>query len=371
MINDFLDFTQISNGKLSLNPELFSPETMLLDISKLIKFQAKRKGLTFHIENRFPDRQQCLLRSDPNRIKQIILNLLGNSLKFTQNGYIRIIIEPINVNEIICDQKFGLPVKFSVQDTGLGIKPEDRSHLFQLFGKLKNKDNQRLNQTGVGLGLTISQNLVKALNNNLPEYSISVDSEYGKGSTFSFIIMPFKNDYQEEDCMCITSVSIENGVYMSHKEINNDVRKIRESITIKKNKNLRKDNQSIRLLIVDDDQINILVLTSFLKSFQDCNFDVAFNGLEAIQKVIENGKIEKFYDLILMDCNMPVMDGFEATKVILDMVQKGEIPKLFIIAITANSSPADNKKCFDCGMIDFLSKPFTKLQIREKIDRFY
>ncbi len=343
----------------------------MVELSKLIKFQAKRKGLKFFIENRFPDRKQCLLRSDSNRIKQIILNLLGNSLKFTEKGFIKIIIEPTSADRIVCDHKFGLPVKFSVQDTGSGIKPEDRPHLFQLFGRIKNKDNQRLNQTGVGLGLTISQNLVKALNNDIPDYSISLDSEFGEGSTFSFIINPYKNDVQEEECLGVTTASLNNGVKFLHQEINLDTNRYSASVMKKREKYSDRDKRKARLLLVDDDQINILVLTTFINSFSDCTFDVAFNGLEAIQKVKENSKIKNFYDIIFMDCNMPVMDGFEATRAILKMVLDEEIPNVNIIAITANASPVDHKECFDSGMIDFLSKPITKQQIREKIDKFF
>ncbi len=145
---------------------------MLVEISKLLKFQAKKKGLQLKIESPFPERQRCKLRNNPIRIKLISLNLLGDTLKFIQKGYIIIIIEPIRYDNVVQDPNFGVPIKFSFQDTGLGIKSEGRPHLFQLFGKLKNKENKTLNQTGVGLGLAISQSLVKALNNDDPEFAI-------------------------------------------------------------------------------------------------------------------------------------------------------------------------------------------------------
>jgi CheY-like chemotaxis protein len=368
MINDILDFSQITNGRLSLSPQNFNLNEMLLDVTNLIKFQAKRKGLEFIIENRFRDKKRCMIRSDPNRIKQIILNLLGNALKFTQKGFIKIIYEPVEDN-IACDRRIGDAVRFSVQDTGLGIRKEDQRHLFELFGKLQNEDSKKVNQTGVGLGLAISQNLVKILNNHAPDGIITVESEYGVGSTFSFLIYPFTNDSQESP----RSFNIDTIIFNEAWDIVEEDEVAIEPVinnSISAYNIIGQTKRIQRLLLVDDDQINMMVITRFVSSFQDCVYDIAYNGLDALEKVKNNAQKGIFYDIIFMDCNMPVMDGFESTINIIKLVEKNAIPKLSIIATTANASPLDHENCFNSGMIDFIAKPYKKSHIRSKIDLY-
>ena len=125
------------------------------------------------------------------------------------------------------------------------------------------------------------------------------------------------------------------------------------------------------ILVVDDDQINILVISKYLKSFNDCKFDLAFNGRQAVDTVLQKSKELFFYDIILMDCNMPIMDGFEATKQIMAMVKESSIPNLIIIASTANASQIEYEKCFESGMTDYLTKPFGKVLLREKLDKYF
>jgi two-component system, sensor histidine kinase and response regulator len=123
-----------------------------------------------------------------------------------------------------------------------------------------------------------------------------------------------------------------------------------------------------RILVVDDDQINIAVLRRYLESYQDLCFDVAFNGAQALEIIKSNAEKGIFYDVIVMDCNMPIMDGFEATSRISVLIQEGMIPSVPVIAATANSSQLDYEKCFQHGMSAYLSKPFTRTQLRNKID---
>ena len=125
-----------------------------------------------------------------------------------------------------------------------------------------------------------------------------------------------------------------------------------------------------RLLLVDDDHINIIVLTKYVELFKECPFDVAFNGKEAVELVRKSAEMENYYDVIFMDCNMPIMDGFETTKIILEMARKNLIKSVPIIATTANVSPLDRDYCFKCGKVDYLARPLTKSQIREKIDKY-
>jgi signal transduction histidine kinase len=176
VINDILDYSQISNGKIRLNCESFSIWETMKDVTKLIKFQAKEKGLDFKLENHIEvkeEKRQYLVDSDPNRLKQVLLNLLGNALKFTSQGSIRVILESEPDRYII-----------KVIDTGMGIKEEDQKKLFKLFGKLEDEKSMEVNKSGVGLGLAISQSLVKILNNNHEDAEIKVISEINKGSCF-------------------------------------------------------------------------------------------------------------------------------------------------------------------------------------------
>ncbi len=360
---------------------MFNLEDALHDIYKLIKFQAKKKGLEISIENKFTSKSECMIYSDSNRIKQIILNLLGNSLKFTEKGFIKIILEPIKSIEegnTISKQGNNLrrSVKVSVQDTGMGIKKEDIPHLFQFFGKLKNSQSQKANQTGVGLGLAISQNLVKILNNYQSEALISVESVYGHGSLFSFIINPFENNLPSNQKAQATPTRNDTMQldYTSRTWTEDEIIIIHPPPPMKSKPQLSKifaqGKLKKNLLLVDDDQINILVLSKFVGLFEDCSFDVAFNGRDAVELVKQKASAGLFYDLIFMDCNMPVMDGFEASTLILEMNREKIIKDVVIVATTANVSPIDHENCFKCGMLDYLTKPFTKNQLREKIDKY-
>jgi CheY-like chemotaxis protein len=389
--------SQITNGKLRLNSTCFSVMEILREVSKLIKFQAKRKGVKFELINRFPaDRQRIYLNSDPNRLKQIILNLLGNALKFTEQGSIKLIVEPaeyIPASAIYGNQT---PVMFTVEDTGCGIKESDVSKLFQLFGKLENSDSKRVNQTGIGLGLAISQNLVKCLNQFVAPEEIQVQSVLGKGSRFYFVLHPMIDtviETQSDQMMIFRGDSVDefeegsrskeprsmnrwdlvnkNSTVGNSADLftyNNDIFNSNHLPSLENSLLFKPPEKTKRVLLVDDDQINILVLSRFFNTFEDCVYDLAFNGQQAVDKVKSRAMENLFYDIIFMDCNMPVMDGFEATRNILELVKNNEIPKVPIVASTANASPLDYEKCFKNGMVDYISKPFSKAQVRVKID---
>jgi CheY-like chemotaxis protein len=128
-------------------------------------------------------------------------------------------------------------------------------------------------------------------------------------------------------------------------------------------------NFNVRILVVDDDQVNLLVATNYLRSFNKYCFDTANNGQEAIELIKMKSLSGLFYDIVLMDCNMPVMDGFEATNILTNMMEKGKIPKLLVIACTANASSKDFEKCYKSGMIDFIVKPFTKYELDLKLKK--
>jgi CheY-like chemotaxis protein len=358
MINDILDYSQISNGKLRLNYECFSLWDTIKDVTKLIKFQAKAKGLLFIVEcnlkNAADYGKKALIRSDPNRLKQILLNLFGNALKFTMEGSIKISLESEDDKYII-----------KVRDTGMGIKQEDQPKLFQLFGKLDNNEKKDcINKFGVGLGLAISQSLVKILNENVEGAEIKVESEYGKGSCFYFpLLIKNQDGLAKENSVDIIEFNdgeMTENMQIIQRNCNHFHPKIPAEVKL---------NRVKRILVVDDDQINILVASNFLRSYSDYTFDTAINGLDAIDNIKNSALTGNYYDVILMDCNMPKLDGYETTKIIIDMISNKMIPKVSIIACTANASPLDYEVCFKSGMSDFISKPFSKADLREMIEK--
>ena len=373
MINDILDFSQISNGKLRLSFSYFSLWTVIKDISKLIKFQAKEKGLEFILE-KDSERDDYMIYSDQNRIKQVLLNLLGNALKFTKKGFLKVKIAEKetkkNSKGSENSRNTATPVYIvQVQDSGVGIKPADQAKLFKVFGKIDSRENKEINPGGIGLGLAISQSLIRVLNDYRKEAEITVVSELGKGSTFQFLL--HSNEIQQT----LATTEAKSKRFPSLEEINI----IRDTIVAKKKRNIslnisseaRFQNSYVNILVVDDDQINLLVASAYLKGLKGVMFQTAFNGQDALEKIVEcSNKLNQF-DLILMDCNMPVLDGFAATKLIQKYFRSQRLKEPLIIACTANASEADFNLCFECGMNDYLLKPYTKLELVEKIQTYF
>jgi signal transduction histidine kinase len=201
LVNDLLDFSQFINGKLRMTFEEINILSTVKDVAKIIKFQAKRKGLEFIIDCKFG--KEMTMKTDSNRLKQILFNLLGNSLKFTQKGYIKLLLQ-INKNS-----KEEM-ISFSVEDTGIGIKPKNISRLFNMFGKLEQKDKS-INKGGVGLGLSICQVIVKCLNHNAENIGIKVESQFGKGSIFSFLLPIYQSQETSADKLLMSSRFEEKG----------------------------------------------------------------------------------------------------------------------------------------------------------------
>jgi CheY-like chemotaxis protein len=360
MINDILDYSQISNGILRLNSEYFSVWDIIKDVSKLIKFKANTKGLLFKVEcniNSDENKKIAYIRSDPNPLMQILLNLFGNALKFTERGSVVISLESAAHKYII-----------RVTDTGVGIKPEDRPKLFQLSSKIGMEKKNGINKYGVGLGLGkfIIQSLVKILNENVDGAEIQVISEFGKGSCFFF---PLLIKQEEEEIQKTKSRDLDEVKVL---EMSEKIQVLQRNCNhFHSNASEENKIRNKRIIVVDDDQINILVASNLLRSFPDYAFDTANNGLDAIQIVKRKAPVGKLYDVILMDCNMPKLDGFETTKVLKEMITKELIQSAGIIACTANASPLDYKTCLKSGITDYISMPFSKYELGEKIEKNY
>jgi len=388
LVNSILDLNQIRNSKLKLNPELVDIQQLLQGIAALFEFQCKEKGLSLQlsISSKIPR----LLYTDGNRLTQIFINLIGNALKFTFKGKIMIIAK-----ESANDDRF---VEFEVQDTGIGIKEEDKGKLFQMFGRLEHHNNS-INSHGVGLGLTISDNLVRLLNNNPEQQGITANSKYGEGTSFKFTIKKklksfIQNKITHEGSYNTTELiydSYENNGDIAQKlenykttiEVNSVYKrtlKTEESATtniyesfsqqlainsaLSRNQSPLFESSNQCILIVDDHPFNLTVAKHILCSY-GFSVETAFHGQEAIDLMRKNAvNIKNPIRLVLMDCQMPVMDGYETTKELRDLMKRGEIPEVPIIALTANDSELARKKCEQAGMCGHLSKPLDEKELK-------
>ncbi len=301
VINDILDLSKIEAGKLELSPMHYDFKLLLENISSVIGYISKTKDLEFILEMS-PD-IPTYLYGDDVRLRQILLNLLGNASKFTKEGHIKLSV--YTVEDVI---------RFDIEDTGIGLKDSDLKNLFanfEQFDKYKNR-----NIEGTGLGLSITKAIVDMMGGR-----IFVESEYGKGSIFHVeipLIEGVSSKVEKED---------QNFTFISAPQA--------------------------KILLVDDNQINLNVGSSLL-GLCDIDCDMVYNGLEAVEKVKQ-----KDYDLVLMDHMMPVMDGVEATKAIRAL--GGKYEELPIIALTANAINEAKEMFFQAGMNDFLSKPIDKV----------
>lgn len=313
IINDILDLAAIESGKLKFEKIGFNLKDLLPSLMNTFTYQAKEKNLK--MEYFIDERLNKILLGDPVRLNQILINLISNAVKFTHNG--SILIKCSEEKEIrgICW------IKIQVTDTGVGIAEEKLHTIFESFSQADASVTRRYG--GTGLGLTIVKQLVELQNGH-----IVVESLEHAGSTFS-VSIPY------------------------------EIGKVKTLPQKPKQSKIKAANTSqLRVLLVEDNDINRLYAKSILKNWQ-CSIDVAENGLVAIEKIKNT-----FYDVVLMDVQMPVMDGYEATKAIRSMHQCAKVP---IIALTANATQRDVEKCILSGMNDYLPKPFTPEDLYRKL----
>lgn len=324
LINDVLDISKIEAGKIDLEKTGFNLEDHIGAVMSLMGVKAGEKGLDlkFNIEEGVPS----WIYGDPFRLRQVIINLVNNSVKFTDEGRITLNVKPGDVNDETVE------LIFSVSDTGIGI-PQDRiDTLFEAFTQADNSITRKYG--GSGLGLAISKKLVELMGG-----TIKVDSEIGKNSTFSFNAI-FKR---------VSSKVIE--------EKESERAKLAEGVTIKP------IEKPVEILVVEDNKMNQSLVMELLGQF-GLTADIADNGKIAIRKMLE-----KSYDLVLMDVHMPEMDGYETTQSIRD-ANSGVLSKdAPIIAMTADVVDKVKQKCIDAGMNDYISKPLSKVNLYIAIKR--
>jgi len=306
IINDILDLSKMEAMKLEINRVEFDIYELLEELKDLLQIEASQKGIEFYVECNCKKR---FYFADRLRIFQILVNLAGNAIKFTNKGFVK--VKAIEENKVL---------KFIIEDTGIGISKDKQKELFEDFTQADKSIAQRYG--GSGLGLSISKQLVE-----LMKGKIWVESEINRGSKFIF------------------EIPVEYG---------------KES----KSENKKRDNYEFHnedILLVEDNEVNQEVLAGILKA-HNINIDVANNGLEAVEKVREN---PNKYALILMDINMPVMNGIEATKKIKEINR--DIP---IVALSANDMQEDIEITKQAGMVAHLGKPIDINKLYKTIDKY-
>ncbi len=306
IINDILDLASIESGKLKFEKIGFSLNDLLKNLLDQYSLQARQRGIQLLLQKDFEGNP--VLVGDPVRLNQILVNLISNALKFTPSGYVfvRCELKPRGKSQ--------WHTVFSVRDTGIGIPAEKLQTIFESFSQADASITRKFG--GTGLGLTIVRQLVE-----LQHGTIRVSSREHEGSEF-VVEINFKRGQTSD----LPQVLQDRSAPHQH------------------------DLHGLHVLLVEDNDINQLYASSVLKNM-NCRFDLAENGYVAVEKL----KATKF-DVVLMDIQMPVMDGYEATRAIRATEALSHLP---IIALTANANPAEREKCIEVGMNDCVSKPFT------------
>jgi len=316
ILNDILDYSKIDAGKLTIEQISIDLKRIVTDVSGLLSQTAKEKQLKLSVD--FQDSKNKYFIGDPHRIRQILINLLGNAIKFTASGYVQIRVRFQAI------EKDCVNVIFEIDDSGIGIPEEQLHSLFEKFTQADNSVSRKYG--GTGLGLSISNQLAKIMGGSL--IPIAKDSP---GALFR-LSLPLKTTQK--------------------KFLNESTNKI----------NIQRSYNK-KVLLVEDNIINQKIAVKVLQKM-DLAIETASNGLEAIEKA-QSAQ----YDLILMDIQMPIMDGLTATKKIRQLDTSSKQPP--IIALTANVMDSDKLKCKEAGMCGYIPKPFKIENIVKELDKFF
>ena len=323
IINDILDFSKIEADKLALEHIGFQLDEVMDIMTSMVSLQAQRKLLK--LNSTIDDEVPRSLMGDPLRLGQILVNLANNAVKFTETGRIDIRVTLTKKDDGDCR------IFFSISDTGIGMTDDEVCRLFEAFSQADTSVSRKFG--GTGLGLSISKRLVEMMGG-----TISVSSQPGKGSTFSFEL-PFDIDRRvPESLPRLNRFQFYHPEYASSSELPAE----HQSISSQRGMN------GVKILLVEDNRINQQVAMEILIN-AGAVVNLANNGREAVAAASE-----KPYDLILMDVQMPVMDGYEATALIRNNQKLREIP---IIAMTAHAMSGAKTQCLEAGMDDYISKP--------------
>lgn len=318
IINDILDFSKIEAGRLELQSYDFNLHELVKDVTDLFSVKAQNKNIS--LSHDIAATVPLYLKGDMVRLRQVLINLLGNATKFTEEGHVSLSVS------LVDEETEQLVIRFDVRDTGPGISPEILPTIFDAFSQADDSMTRR--HEGTGLGLAISCQLVDMMGGTL-----SVESTQGQGSLFWFTIRASRGNELKEQAVSPAETAAA------------DVRG-----TVK---------HQLRILLAEDNPVNQEVGRLILESL-DCLVEVVPDGNLAVERVLISD-----YDVVFMDCQMPVVDGYEATRMIRDRERRdgGAQRRIPIIALTAHAMEGDRESCLAAGMDDYLPKPFNSAQM--------
>jgi signal transduction histidine kinase/ActR/RegA family two-component response regulator len=322
LVNDILDFSKIEAGKMSLEVADVDLRSLIADVITLTSDAAKKKGLIVQVELA-PD-IPAELRGDSIRLRQVLFNLVGNAIKFTEQGGIHVSVKTVPCHQENSD---AIVLQWTVKDTGIGITADQQARLFGAYSQAEVSTARKYG--GTGLGLMICCQLVELMGG-----AMMVESVPGKGSSFTYMTSLLPAIQRPTSAQAVKPFST--------------------SITDR--------TTPLRVLVVDDNEINQVVACKFLQKL-GCQVEVARNGRAAVDSIAQ-----ATYDAVLMDCEMPEMNGYEATQEIRRQEQ-GTTRHLPIIALTGHALSEDEQKCRQAGMDDVLTKPMTLPTLRTKLER--
>ena len=317
ILNDILDWSKVEAGKIELEQIVFSPEDVVRDVLAIFNHAAQSKGL--RLESLLPEQSQQI-RGDPTRLRQILINLVGNAIKFTAAGSVSLSLQSLPLNND------STQLRFMVRDTGIGISPEQQERLFQPFTQADGSTTRQFG--GTGLGLAIVRRFVELMGGR-----IGINSEVGHGATFWFeLTLPSVTQAEQRP----TSPQVATLAPLSG-----------------------------RILVAEDNPVNKLVVKTMLTRL----------GLDVVcvndgQAAVNSACSDITFDLLLMDCQMPQLNGQDATRQIRQWEQTNLRPPVPIIAVTAGAFEDDRNHCLNAGMNDFLSKPIDSAELQQILEKW-
>jgi CheY-like chemotaxis protein len=316
IINDILDFSKIEAGKMELDPIPFDLRELVAGVTKVLALQLRQKPVALRSEIH-PDVPRHIV-GDPTRLRQVLLNLLGNAVKFTERGSVSLAVEAHS-------REGDFSLEFCVRDTGIGIPPEKQHAVFQAFSQADGSMSRRYG--GTGLGLTISARLVEMMGG-----FISVESQPGEGSCFRFTIRTQPAGQPQGDAAGASAPPVAPA-------------------------------RPLRILLAEDHPVNRQLAIKLLER-EGHSVVAAANGKEALLALTTGA-----FDIVLMDVQMPVMDGVEATEA-LRRSERGSGQHIPVVALTANAMKGDKERYLGCGMDGYLAKPIRRKELAEILQRF-
>jgi signal transduction histidine kinase/FixJ family two-component response regulator len=322
VINDVLDFSRLKEGRLTLKPAPILLHKLVREVCELADVNAQAKGLVVTLHTSLPE--NLWVEADADRLKQILINLVGNAVKFTEQGHVIVRLRPASQSP-----QGKVMVVFEVEDTGNGIPTDQLSRIFDAFHQVDARDERQAG--GSGLGLSIAQQLCKAMHGD-----IRCESRLGIGSTFRFALpLPCLNEPAQANAQLSTEPAIKEPELPLFGHV----------------------------LLVEDNPVNALVAQAALEKL-GLNVHLADNGQTALDWLAQHKA-----DLILMDCHMPQMGGIEATKRIRAIEQDHRLAPTPIVAMSASNQAEDHRLCLSVGMDDFISKPFAPAELARTLRR--